>query len=177
MSNPSLFFITCFCLILPKFSHCFYVMGLLFTLCLPWYTVDHFSSGFDLLKSHLPTSTQYTKKLKNIARLQCRSYCHCTKFKRMPTQNLQCNNMKPCQLAAVLGGWASLPELLPRVQPLFQCFPNPPVVSVTRAQVFTILWEETKRERLLSKFLLSHDPSYIMNISIFLPIKTMLKVL
>jgi hypothetical protein len=48
--------------------------------------------------------------------------------------------------AAVLGGWASLPELLSYEQPLFQCFLNSPAVSVACAQVFTILWEETNWE-------------------------------
>jgi hypothetical protein len=130
--------IICCCLILPKFNHCFYDMGLVITLGLPFYTVDLCSPGFDVLKSHLPTSSQHTTKLRNIARLLRRSYYYRTKFKHMPPQKWQCNNMKPCQSAAMLGGWASLPELLPDVQPLFQCFPNPPIVSVTCAQVFTV---------------------------------------
>jgi hypothetical protein len=142
-------------------------MGLLVALGLPWSTVDLVSSGADLLKSHLPTSLQHAMKLKNIARLQRRSYCHHTKFKHTPPQKWQRNNMKPCQLADVLGGWASLPELLPHVQPLFQCYPNPPIVSVTCAQVFNIMWKEANWERLINKFLFSHDSSHIMNISHF----------
>jgi hypothetical protein len=45
---------------------------------------------------------------------------------------------------------------------------KPPVVSVARAQVFDILWQETFGDRLLHGFLATHDPSRIMDIySIF----------
>jgi hypothetical protein len=85
-------------------------------------------------------------KLKNIARLQPRFYCHCKKIQTHTYTKMATQQYEALPSAAVLGGWASLPELLSYEQPLFQCFLNSPAVSVACAQVFTILWEETNWE-------------------------------
>jgi hypothetical protein len=57
---------------------------------------------------------------------------------------------------------------LPHIPPLLHCFPKPPVVSVTCAQVFDVLWQEIFWDWLIHGFLATHDPSRIMEIySIF----------
>jgi hypothetical protein len=135
------------CLVLPKIKPCFYFMGLLLNLGLLWYTAELFSSGVDLLKSQLPKLSQHPIKLKKIERLQCRSYCHHTKFKPSPSQKWQGKKMKPLKSVAVLRRWASLPDFLPHI-PLLQCFPRPPTLSVICAKVCDVLLEEANWEQL-----------------------------
>ena len=131
------------CLVFPKF----YILGLHLTLGIPWYTMDCFSLGIDLLKSLMPIPLQSPIKISNAARLQCRSYCHHTKFKTPPSQILKPRNgQHKKRLKAALCGWASMPDLMPYTQPIFE-----------------VLWVEADWERVLQKFLLTHDPSRIMD--------------
>jgi hypothetical protein len=152
--------LTC-CLVLPTIKRRFYVLVLLLSLGLPWSTVEFFSSGFDLLQSQLPILSQRPIRIKNLARLKHRSYHHHTRFKSPQGPRLRKINKD-------LGGWASLPSLLSHIPLLLHFFPKPPVVSVTHAQVFDIMWQESYWDRLLHGFLAAQDPSCIMDIySIF----------
>jgi hypothetical protein len=40
---------------------------------------------------------------------------------------------------AALCEWASMPDLMPHIQPLLKCFQKPPDVSVSRVKVFEVL--------------------------------------
>jgi hypothetical protein len=53
--------------------------------------------------------------------------------------------------------------LMPHIQPLLKCFQKPPDVLVSCAKVFEVLWVEADWERVLQEFLLTHDPSRIMD--------------
>jgi hypothetical protein len=127
--------LTC-CLVLPTITRQFYILVLLLSLGLPLYTFEFFSSGFDLLQSQLPILSQRPIGIKKVTRLKHRYYHPHTRFKSLQRLGLRKINKD-------LGGWASLPSLLLHIPPLLHCFPKPPVVSVTRAQVFDILWQET----------------------------------
>jgi hypothetical protein len=59
--------------------------------------------------------------------------------------------------------WASMPDLMPHIQLLLKCFQKPPDASVLHAKVFEVLWVEANWERVLQEFLLTHDPSRIMD--------------
>jgi hypothetical protein len=103
-------------------------------------------------------------KISNAASLQRRSYCCHTKFKPPPSRTLkprngQCKKKKK----AALSEWASMPDLMPHIQPLLKCFQKPPDVSVSRSKVFEVLRVEANWERVLQEFLLTHDPSRIMD--------------
>jgi hypothetical protein len=56
-----------------------------------------------------------------------------------------------------------MPDLMPHIQPLLKYFQKPPDVSVSPAKVFEVLWVEANWERVLQEFLLTHDPSHIMD--------------
>jgi hypothetical protein len=157
--------LTC-CLVLPTITRRFYVLVPLVSLGLPWSTVDFFSSEFDLLQSQLPIPSRHPIGIKNVARSKCRSYCRHTRFKSPQRPGL-------CKVNKDICSWALLPSLLPHIPLLLHCFPKPPVVSVTCAQVFDILWQETFWDWLLHGFLATHYPSRIIDIySIFAhPIK------
>jgi hypothetical protein len=147
--------LTC-CLVLPTITRQFYVLVLLLCIGLPWSTVDFFSSGFDLLQSQLPIPSQRPIGIKNVAQSKRRSYhCH-TRFKTPQRPGL-------CKVNKNTRSWASLASLLPHITPLLYCFPKPPVVSVTCAQVFDVLWQETFWDWLIHGFLATHDPSCIMD--------------
>jgi hypothetical protein len=148
------------CLVLPKF----YILGLLLTLGIPWYTNDYFSSGIDVLESLMLIPLQSPIKISNAARLQRRLYrCH-TKFKPPPSRTLKPRNgQRKKKKKAALCEWASMPDLIPHIQPLLKCFQNPPDVAVSHAKVFEVLWVEANWERVLQEFLLTHDPSRIMD--------------
>jgi hypothetical protein len=93
----------------------------------------------------MPISLQSPVKISNTARLQRRSYRRHTKFKTLPSQTLNPRNgQRKKRLKAALCGWASMPDLMPHTQPIFE-----------------VLWVEADWERLLQKFLLTHDPSRI----------------
>lgn len=95
-------------------------------------------------------------KVQNIARSKRRSYRRHTKFKSFPSVGRK-NDNNPN------GGWASLPSLLPHIVPLLPCLPRPPIVSITRTQIFDIMWAEAFWEGLLQDFLATQDPRTIMD--------------
>jgi hypothetical protein len=120
------------------------------------------SSLLDLTCSNqLPIPSQHPIGIKNVAQSKRKSYrCH-TRFKSPQGPRL-------CKINKDLGSWASLPSLLPHIPPLLHCSPKPPVVSVTCAQVFDIMWQESYWDWLLHGFLALQDLSCIMDIySIF----------
>ena len=121
--------------LVPQFSIRFYLLIVLLCLGIPWSNVDFIFSSFDVVKSQAPNPPRRPIPVKNIARSQRRSYRRHTKFK--PAQRTVRQEDRN-----LFGGWASLPSLLPHFVPLLPCLPNPPVVSVTRAQVFDIMWAE-----------------------------------
>ena len=145
------------CLALPRFTCRFYVLIFLLFLGIPWSNVEFFSSGYDFIQSQAVLPPRRPVQIKNIARSQRRSYWRHTKFKS-PNQRIVRQDIDP------FGGWALLPSLLPHFVPLLPCLPNPPVVSVTRAQVFDIMWAEAYWDRLLGKFLATQDPRKIMEV-------------
>ena len=148
--------LTCY-LVLPTITRQFYVLVILLSLGLSWSTVEFFSSGFDLLQCQLPIPSQHPIGIKKVARSKRRSYCHHTRFKSPQRPGL-------CKVNKDICSWALLPSLLPHITPLLHCFPKPPVVSVTHAQVFDIMWQESYWDRLLHGFLAAQDPSCIMDI-------------
>jgi hypothetical protein len=133
--------LTCY-LVFPTITRRFYVLVLLLSLGLQFSTVDFFSSGFDLLQSQLPIPSRCIIGIKNVAQSKRRSYCRHTRFKSLQRPGLHKVNKD-------IRSWALLPSLLPHIPPLLHCFPKTPVVSVTHAQVFDILWQETFWDRLL----------------------------
>jgi len=145
------------CLALPRFTCRFYVLIFLLFLGIPWSNVEFFSSGYDFIQSQAVLPPRRPVQIKNIARSQRRSYRRHTKFKS-PNQRIIHQDIDP------FGGWASLPILLPHITPLLPCFPNPPEVSVTRTQVFNIMWAEAYWGRVVQEFLTTHDPSRLVDI-------------
>ena len=133
--------------LVPQFSIRFYLLIVLLCLGIPWSHVDFIFSSFDVVKSQAPNPPRRPIQVKNIARSQRRSYQLHTKFK--PAQRTVRQEDRN-----LFGGWALL---LP-------CLPNPPVVSVMRAQVFDIMWAEAYWDRLLGEFLATQDPRKIMEV-------------
>jgi hypothetical protein len=152
--------LSCCLVLLPKF----FILGLLLTLGIPWYTINCFSLRIDVIKFLMQIPLRSPIKISNVARLQCRSYCHHTKFKPPPSQTLKPRNgQRKKKKKAALCEWDSIPDLMPHIQPLLKCFQKPPDVTVSRAIVFEVLWVEANWERVLQEFLLTHDPSRIMD--------------
>ena len=150
------------CLTLPQFSIRLYLLIVLLCFGIPWSNVDFFFSSFDVVQSHAQAPPRCRIPVKNIARSQRRSYQRNTKI--TPTKRTVRHNKDP------FGGWVLLPGLLPHIVLLLPCLPTPPVVSVTRTQVFDIMWAEAYWDRLLGDFLATQDPRQIMEVNqIFKP--------
>ena len=97
-------------------------------------------------------------------RLQHRSYCRHRKFKPPPSRTLKPRSgQRKKKKKAALCEWASIPDLMPHIQPLLKCFQKPPDVLVSRAKVFGVLWVEANWERVLQEFLHTHDLSCIID--------------
>ncbi len=100
---------------------------LLIILGFPWWAVDLLSSGVSLINTLFPDPPKPCVKLKNLARIQrhlhhCHpTICHC-KFKSPHMQARHSN-------FGVLGGWASLPMIMPHVQSLLDCLVQPPSLA------------------------------------------------
>jgi hypothetical protein len=130
------------CLVLPLF----YILSLLLTLGIPWYTMDCFSLRIGLIESLMSIPSQSPVTISNAVRLQRRLYCRQTKFKTPPSRILkQRNGQRKKRLKAVLCGWVSLPDLMPHTQPILKCFPKPPDVSVSPEKVCEVLLSESHR--------------------------------
>ena len=147
-----------------KLKHLFYVLGLLLTLGLPWCMVHFVSSGVDLLESCLlPIPSQRPISITDATRLQHRSYRRHVKFKTTSLKTHHHWKATRHHLNATrLDRWGSLPELFLHVQPLLGCFPSPPVVPVSRAKVFDVMWTEAYWEQLINDFIISQNPSCIV---------------
>ncbi len=128
---------------------------LLILLGFPWWAVDLFSSGVSLINTLLLEPPKPRVKLKNLARIQRPLYRHC------PTRR-HCK-FKPSHMQAKhsnfddLGGWASLPTIMPHVQSLLDCLVQPPYL----AQMF-VIYKTTCWYTLVNDFLLMHDPSQLV---------------
>jgi hypothetical protein len=133
---------------------------LLILLGFPWWAVDLFSSRVSLVNTLLPDPPQPSVKLKNLARVQCYlhrcrpSHRHC-KFKP-PHMQAKHSNLD------VLGGWASLPTIMPHVPSLLECLVQPPSL----APIF-VIYNMTCWYTLVNNFLLTHDPSQLVGFTQF----------
>ena len=144
------------CFALPTLNSRFYLLLILISLGIPWASVHFLISGLDVVQSQVVLLPRNPARIKNVARSKRRSYRHHTKFKSLPSAIRK--NDEPN------GGWASLPSLLPHIVPLLPCLPTPPIVPVTRNQIFEIMWAEAYWERILHEFLATQDPSTIMEV-------------
>jgi hypothetical protein len=142
------------------FDHGFYILLLLFTTELSWWTIELLLSirlGVEIIIYQLKdTPWRRVMKLKrSIARLQRRTpRCH-IKFKKgnnhrrsRRLQRLKMNSF------LFLCGWSSYAETMPHVHLLLQCLHQPPV-----SHGLEIMAKQAQWDYLVENFIATHNPA------------------
>ncbi len=156
------------------FNHCFYILLLLLTTELPWWTIELLLSiqlRVKIIKYQLrDPPQQFMKSKRSIARLQRRTYrcqikfkkrnkhrrsrCH-IKFKKRNkhrrSQHLQHRKLKSLLF---LCGWSSYAATMPHIQSLLQCLHQPPVSHDLEIMAKQALWDH-----LVENFIPTHNPA------------------
>ncbi len=129
------------------FDHCFYILLLLLTTKLLWWTIELLLSirlGVKIIEYQLrDPPRQFMKSKRSIARLQCRTYrCHIKFKKRNIHRRSRCHikskkrnkhrrsqRLQHCKLKSLLFlcGWSSYAAMMTHVQSLLQCLHQPPI--------------------------------------------------
>ncbi len=142
------------------FDHRFYILLLLFTTELLWWTIELLLSnrlGVETTIYQLKDTPQrhIMKSKRSIARLQCRMLrCH-IKFKKgnnhKQSRRLQHRNMNSFLF---LCGWSSYAETMLHVHLLLQCLHQPPV-----SHDLEFMAKQAQWDYLIEKFIATHNPA------------------
>ena len=142
------------------FDHHFYILLLLFTTKLSWWTIKLLLSirlGVKITIYQLknPPWCRVMKLKRSIARLQRRTPCHHIKFKKgnnhRRSRRLQRSKMNSFLF---LCRWSSYAETMPHVHLLLQCLHQPPV-----SHDLEIMAKQAQWDYLVEKFIATHNPA------------------
>ncbi len=142
------------------FAHRFYILLLLFTTKLLWWTIKLLLSiqlrvKITIYQLKDPPQRRVMKSKRSIARLQCRMpRCH-IKFKKgnnhRQSRRLQHRKMNSFLF---LCGWSSYAETMPHVHLLLQCLHQPPV-----SHDLEFMAKQAKWDYLVENFIATHNPA------------------
>jgi hypothetical protein len=142
------------------FDHCFYILLLLFTTKLLWWTIERLLSiqlGVKIIIYQLkdPPRRRIMKSKRSIARLQRRMlHCH-IKFKKGNNhRRSRCLQRQKMKSFLFLCGWSSYAETMPHVHSLLQCLHQPPV-----SHDLEIMAKQAQWNHLVEKFIETHNPA------------------
>jgi hypothetical protein len=157
------------------FDHRFYILLILLTTKLPWWTIELLLSiqlGVKIIEYQLRDPPwQFMKSKRSIARLQCRMYrCH-IKFKKRNKHRRSCCHIKfkkrnkhrrlqrlqhpKLKSFMFLCRWSSYAATMPHVQLLLQCLHQPPVSHDLEIMAKQALWDH-----LVENFIPTHNPAH-----------------
>jgi hypothetical protein len=141
-------------------DHCFYILLLLFTTELSWWTIELLLSiqlGVQITIYQLkdPPRCHVMKSKRSIARLQHRTPRHHIKFKKgnnhRRSRSLQRRKMNSFLF---LCGWSSYAETMLHVHLLLQCLHQPPV-----SHDLEFMAKQAQWGYLIEKFIATHNPA------------------